>query len=204
MKTKIRPHDFRVPPGEKVHLAKWPTIVKPVYDSKKEYEALLAKQVGSVLAAAPPLRIESVRGVHDFPGHGCGREGRCHPAGHVRREPTGLSVFSFKHPSATELEHDFLWRTTRSLPERGCIGIFDRSYYEEVGRPLVRRAGRRQGERAPDRLGHPSRRVLQAEDDLPKIHREAPARAAINTQATDRGGLAMRSADMSIPAACEQ
>jgi PPK2 family polyphosphate:nucleotide phosphotransferase len=41
-------------------------------------------------------------------------------------------VFSFKHPSATELQHDFLWRTTRNLPERGRIGIFNRSYYEEV------------------------------------------------------------------------
>jgi PPK2 family polyphosphate:nucleotide phosphotransferase len=41
-------------------------------------------------------------------------------------------VFSFKHPSATELQHDFLWRTTRVLPERGRIGIFNRSYYEEV------------------------------------------------------------------------
>jgi PPK2 family polyphosphate:nucleotide phosphotransferase len=46
--------------------------------------------------------------------------------------PQGCQVFSFKHPSATELEHDFLWRTTRSLPERGRIGIFNRSYYEEV------------------------------------------------------------------------
>jgi len=41
-------------------------------------------------------------------------------------------VFSFKHPSANELEHDFLWRTTRDLPERGRIGIFNRSYYEEL------------------------------------------------------------------------
>ena len=46
--------------------------------------------------------------------------------------PQGCQVFSFKHPSATELDHDFLWRTTRSLPERGRIGIFNRSYYEEV------------------------------------------------------------------------
>ena len=46
--------------------------------------------------------------------------------------PQGCQVFSFKHPSADELEHDFLWRTTRSLPERGRIGIFNRSYYEEV------------------------------------------------------------------------
>src|SRR3981189_254126 len=46
--------------------------------------------------------------------------------------PQGCQVFSFKHPSATELKHDFLWRTTRDLPERGRIGIFNRSYYEEV------------------------------------------------------------------------
>jgi len=46
--------------------------------------------------------------------------------------PQGCQVFSFKHPSATELLHDFLWRTTRDLPERGRIGIFNRSYYEEV------------------------------------------------------------------------
>jgi PPK2 family polyphosphate:nucleotide phosphotransferase len=46
--------------------------------------------------------------------------------------PQGCQVFSFKHPSAQELEHDFLWRTTRCLPERGHIGIFNRSYYEEV------------------------------------------------------------------------
>ncbi len=46
--------------------------------------------------------------------------------------PQGCQVFSFKHPSAEELDHDFLWRTTRSLPERGRIGIFNRSYYEEV------------------------------------------------------------------------
>ena len=46
--------------------------------------------------------------------------------------PQGCQVFSFKHPSGIELEHDFLWRTTRDLPERGRIGIFNRSYYEEV------------------------------------------------------------------------
>ena len=46
--------------------------------------------------------------------------------------PQGCEVFSFEQPSADELEHDFLWRTTRELPERGRIGIFNRSYYEEV------------------------------------------------------------------------
>lgn len=46
--------------------------------------------------------------------------------------PQGCQVFSFRHPSVKELEHDFLWRTTQALPERGRIGIFNRSYYEEV------------------------------------------------------------------------
>ena len=46
--------------------------------------------------------------------------------------PQGTQVFSFKAPSAEELDHDFMWRTNRSLPERGRIGIFNRSYYEEV------------------------------------------------------------------------
>jgi PPK2 family polyphosphate:nucleotide phosphotransferase len=46
--------------------------------------------------------------------------------------PQGTQVFAFKAPSAEELDHDFMWRTNRSLPERGRIGIFNRSYYEEV------------------------------------------------------------------------
>src|SRR5438105_8626076 len=46
--------------------------------------------------------------------------------------PQGCQVYSFKMPSAEELDHDFLWRTTRCLPERGRIGVFNRSYYEEV------------------------------------------------------------------------
>jgi PPK2 family polyphosphate:nucleotide phosphotransferase len=63
--------------------------------------------------------------------------------------PQGCQVFSFKHPSAKELQHDFLWRTTRDLPERGRIGIFNRSYYEEV---LIVRVHNEilTGERLPD------------------------------------------------------
>jgi PPK2 family polyphosphate:nucleotide phosphotransferase len=60
--------------------------------------------------------------------------------------PQGCQVFSFKHPSPAELQHDFLWRTTRDLPGRGRIGIFNRSYYEEalivqVHRDLLRSEG---------------------------------------------------------------
>ena len=46
--------------------------------------------------------------------------------------PQGCQVYSFKVPSAEELDHDFLWRTSKALPERGRIGIFNRSYYEET------------------------------------------------------------------------
>ena len=54
--------------------------------------------------------------------------------------PQGCQVFSFKKPSSEELDHDFLWRTTKALPERGRIGIFNRSYYEEVLVVRVHRA----------------------------------------------------------------
>lgn len=47
-------------------------------------------------------------------------------------DPAGCQVFSFKQPSAEELDHDFLWRTAKRLPQRGRIGVFNRSYYEEV------------------------------------------------------------------------
>jgi PPK2 family polyphosphate:nucleotide phosphotransferase len=64
--------------------------------------------------------------------------------------PAGCQVFSFKQPSKEELDHDFLWRTSRRLPERGRIGIFNRSYYEEV---LVVRVHPEylDGQRLPDR-----------------------------------------------------
>ncbi len=65
--------------------------------------------------------------------------------------PQGCQVYSFKEPSAEELDHDFLWRTSRALPEQGRIGIFNRSYYEEV---LVVRVhpGALEKEKLPKRL----------------------------------------------------
>jgi len=72
--------------------------------------------------------------------------------------PQGCQVFAFKAPSKEELDHDFLWRTTKSLPERGRIGIFNRSYYEEV---LVVRVnpGFLAGQRIPG--AEPSKRFWQ-------------------------------------------
>ena len=124
---------FRVSPQTKVTLDEWPTRVKPVYKSKKEYRALLGEQVED-LSALQRLLYASNRYAVLLIFQAMDAAGKDGAIRHVMSgvNPQGCQVFSFKHPSATELEHDFLWRTTRSLPERGQIGIFNRSYYEEV------------------------------------------------------------------------
>jgi PPK2 family polyphosphate:nucleotide phosphotransferase len=130
---KINSKEFRVKPGEKVNLEKRPTSVKPYYNSKKEYHKRLAEQVDT-LSSLQCLHYASNRFalLLIFQGmDGAGKDGIIR---HVMSgvNPQGCQVFSFKQPSAEELQHDFLWRTTRRLPERGRIGIFNRSYYEEV------------------------------------------------------------------------
>ncbi len=130
---KLDTDDFRVIPGRKVHLAKWATAVKPVYKSKKHYEKILGKQVEE-LAALQELHYASHQYAVLLIFQAMDAAGKDGAIRHVMSgvNPQGCQVFSFKHPSPSELEHDFLWRTTCSLPERGRIGIFNRSYYEEV------------------------------------------------------------------------
>jgi PPK2 family polyphosphate:nucleotide phosphotransferase len=130
---KINSNDFRVPTGAKVDLKKWPTLVKPVYKSKKEYTKLLQEHVEE-LSSLQRLHYASNRYAVLLIFQAMDAAGKDGAIRHVMSgvNPQGCQVFSFKHPSAAELDHDFLWRTTRSLPERGRIGIFDRSYYEEV------------------------------------------------------------------------
>jgi PPK2 family polyphosphate:nucleotide phosphotransferase len=129
----IKSKDFRVPPGKKVRLDKWPTRVKPVYKSKNEYAQLLQDQVQE-LSSLQRLLYASNRYAVLLIFQAMDAAGKDGAIRHVMSgvNPQGCQVFSFKHPSAEELDHDFLWRTTRSLPERGRIGIFNRSYYEEV------------------------------------------------------------------------
>jgi hypothetical protein len=87
----------------------------------------------SQLAAAASLRIQPLRHPADFQAMDAAGQGRRDPARHVRRQPARLPGVQLQAPKrGTELQHDFLWRTTRDLPERGRIGIFNRSYYEEV------------------------------------------------------------------------
>ena len=130
---KIDAKDFRVREGKKVKLKKWPTKVDPVYKSKDQYQEILTEHVQhlsalqNLLYACNRYSVLLIFQAMDA----AGKDGAIR---HVMSgvNPQGCQVFSFKHPSAQELEHDFLWRTTRCLPERGKIGIFNRSYYEEV------------------------------------------------------------------------
>jgi PPK2 family polyphosphate:nucleotide phosphotransferase len=125
--------DFCVPADRKVKLKKWPTRVRPVYKSKKAYARLLEKHVEE-LSSLQRLHYASNRYALLLIFQAMDAAGKDGAIRHVMSgvNPQGCQVYSFKHPSATELEHDFLWRTTQCLPERGQIGIFNRSYYEEV------------------------------------------------------------------------
>jgi PPK2 family polyphosphate:nucleotide phosphotransferase len=133
MKMKINSKDFRVREGDEVNLKKWPTKVDPVYKSKEQYQKLLEEHVAE-LSSQQQLLYASNRHAVLLIFQAMDAAGKDGAIRHVMSgvNPQGCQVFSFKHPSAGELQHDFLWRTTRDLPERGRIGIFNRSYYEEV------------------------------------------------------------------------
>ena len=130
---KINSKDFRVRPGKKFNLKEWPTKVKPFFKSKKRYQKLLEEHVEQ-LYALQHLHYASHRYALLLIFQGMDAGGKDGAIRHVMSgvNPARLRGFSFKQPSAEELEHDFLWRTTCRLPERGRIGIFNRSYYEEV------------------------------------------------------------------------
>jgi PPK2 family polyphosphate:nucleotide phosphotransferase len=130
---KIKSKDFCMRPGATVKLKEWPTKVKPFCKSKKRYEKLLTAHV-EALSALQQLHYASNRYALLLIFQGMDAGGKDGAIRHVMSgvNPQGCEVFSFKQPTADELEHDFLWRTTRHLPERGRIGIFNRSYYEEV------------------------------------------------------------------------
>ena len=130
---KVRATDFRVEEGDQVKLDKRPTAVEPIYESKKHYQKLLKKHVDE-LSSLQQLLYASNRYALLLIFQAMDAAGKDGVIRHVMSgvNPQGCQVFSYKHPSAVELQHDFLWRTTRDLPERGRIGIFNRSYYEEV------------------------------------------------------------------------
>jgi len=130
---KIDPKDFQVIEGQKIDFKKFPTSIKPFYKAKDQYKEVLAQHIDelsdlqNVLYADNRYALLLIFQAMDA----AGKDGAIK---HVMSgvNPQGCQVFSYKHPSPLELDHDFLWRTTRDLPERGKIGIFNRSYYEEV------------------------------------------------------------------------
>ena len=130
---KIHPEDYQVPEGATVKLRKWPTLTHALYESKKDYKEKLERQVGQLSEQQQLLYSSNLNAVLLIfqAMDAAGKDGVIK---HVMSgvNPQGCQVYSFKHPSTSELQHDFLWRTTRDLPERGRIGIFNRSYYEEV------------------------------------------------------------------------
>jgi PPK2 family polyphosphate:nucleotide phosphotransferase len=130
---RIHPGDFRVEPGARVRLGRWPTKTKPLYRSKEDYRARIGDHVAE-LSAQQDLFYANDHYALLLIFQAMDAAGKDGAIKHVMSgvNPQGCRVVSFKHPSAEELDHDFLWRTTRSLPERGMIGIFNRSYYEEV------------------------------------------------------------------------
>ena len=130
---KIESKDFLIRPGEKVKLKNWPTKVKPAYGSEGEYKELLEKHVKE-LSSLQQLLYGSNKYALLLIFQGMDAAGKDGAIKHVMSgvNPQGCEVASFKQPSADELEHDFLWRAEQKLPGRGRIGIFNRSYYEEV------------------------------------------------------------------------
>lgn len=133
MKSKIQTRGFRATEGKKIKLKHWPTVVRPFYSSKEHYQELLHDETERL------SRLQSLLYAHNryallviFQAmDAAGKDGVIkHVFSGVN--PQGCQVYSFKQPSAEELDHDFLWRTTLRLPERGRIGVFNRSYYEEV------------------------------------------------------------------------
>jgi PPK2 family polyphosphate:nucleotide phosphotransferase len=132
-KMKIEPKNFRVSGGKKVKLKKWATDIKPLYKSEKHYKECLVEEVEELgtlqrlLYASNSYSVLLIFQAMDA----AGKDGAIsHLLSGVN--PQGCEVYSFKHPSSEELMHDFLWRTTCRLPARGRIGVFNRSYYEEV------------------------------------------------------------------------
>ena len=129
----IRPRDFRVDEDAKVRLERWPTRIEPYYRSGEEYEQLLAEHHGE-LRELQDKHYAFNRYALLVIFQGMDTAGKDGAIKHVMSglNPQGCQVVSFKQPSTAELEHDFLWRAALALPARGRIGIFNRSYYEEV------------------------------------------------------------------------
>lgn len=130
---KVDTKQFRVADERDIDLGKFPTDVDRMYKSAKHYRKLLKQHVTELSEQQEMLYASNSHAVLLIfqAMDAAGKDGAIK---HVMSgvNPQGCRVYSYKHPAPEELQHDFLWRTTVDLPERGHIGIFNRSYYEEV------------------------------------------------------------------------
>ncbi len=130
---KIHIENYCSQSGKRIKLRRCPTKVERLYKSNKKYKKHLSngkdklREQQQLLYASNTHSLLIIFQAMDAAGKDSSIK-------HVMSgiNPQGCQVFSFKHPNSQELDHDFLWRTTVALPERGRIGIFNRSYYEEV------------------------------------------------------------------------
>ena len=129
----INPKSFRVKAGHPVDLDESPTLIPPCYASKEEYHALLQQHVEEMSTLQSKLYAMNCYSllIILLAMDTAGKDGMIK---HVMSgvNPQACQVSRFEAPSAEELEHDYLWRAVGRLPERGHLGIFNRSYYEEV------------------------------------------------------------------------
>jgi PPK2 family polyphosphate:nucleotide phosphotransferase len=124
---------YLVSPDSKFRIRSWATSVDPVYKSSKDYHDILEEHV-ETLGKLQEIHFAADRYALLIIFQAMDAAGKDGAIRHVMSgvNPQGCDVHSFKQPTPEELGHDFLWRTTLKLPERGKIGIFNRSYYEEV------------------------------------------------------------------------
>ncbi|GAB3500221.1 polyphosphate kinase 2 family protein [Spirosoma knui] len=124
---------FRYDGSEPIKIKKAPTKVDDLYKDDDQYEQLLREQAAQIDKWQNRLYAHNRFGVLVIfqALDAAGKDGTIQNV-FTGTNPTGVRVYSFKRPTEQELDHDFLWRSWRELPERGTIGIFNRSYYEEV------------------------------------------------------------------------
>lgn len=130
---KFNIKDYQITGSENFNPRNHPTKIKDFYEDKVDYEAILKSlqtemdELQSIMYAHSKYGVLAVFQAMDA----AGKDGTM-KAVFQGVHPLGMSFYSFKRPSETELNHDYMWRCYKELPERGKMQIFNRSYYEEV------------------------------------------------------------------------
>jgi PPK2 family polyphosphate:nucleotide phosphotransferase len=130
---KFNIKDYQITGKDRFNLQNHPTKVKDFYEDKVEYESILKElqikmdELQTMMYAHAKYGVLAIFQAMDA----AGKDGTM-KAVFQGVNPLGLRFYSFKRPSETELNHDYMWRCYKELPERGIVQVFNRSYYEEV------------------------------------------------------------------------